>query len=129
MSTNANRTELVNFIHHFTEEETAALNKQLSDDLAELGEVEEEKKESAARFGATIKHLRATMAHTNRKVRDGYEERSGECSVTRDVRSQRVLYHLLETGDLVKERPFEGRDFQLAIDDGLYPTGDADPVS
>lgn len=121
------RTEQVNFIHQFSDEETDALNKVLSDNLAEYGEVEGEKKESSATLGARLKQLRKTMDFTNRKLRDGYEERTGECSVTRDVRSHRVLYHLLETGELVKERPFEGKDYQLAIDDGLYEDGEIPP--
>lgn len=120
------RTAHVNYIHRFSEEEVDALNKVLSDTLAEYGETEEEKKEIAAEFSAKLKKLRGLMDGTNRKLRDGYEERSGECSVTRDTRSQRVLYHLLETGDLVKERDFEGKDFQLAIDDGLYDGRDYD---
>ena len=116
----AKRTETIRYIHNLTPDEQAALYASLSDALSEYERLDDERKTIAGEMTARLKSLRAEMEHTNRRVRDGYEERLGECSITRDVRAQKVYYHLLETGEMVKERDFEGSDYQLALDDGLY---------
>ena len=120
------RTENVRYIHTFTEEERAEQYARLSDVVEEYERVEEEKKATVAEFNSKLKNLRQVRIEVNDMIRDGYEERMGTCSVTRDVRAQKVYYHLLGSGELVKERDFDGADFQMSIDDGLYDGGSED---
>lgn len=111
------RVENVWYVYHFTEKERALLAHDLSTGYSELLELKDEKASVVSDFNSRIKEQEANLKATNRKLRDGYEQREAECGVTRDFDKMKVYYHDLMTGELVKERAMLPGDMQLDLDE------------
>lgn len=103
---------------HFTDAELLGISKEMSQNVAQRAQAENDKKRMAKEFDARIATMDAAIDLASEKVRSGYECRNVACSVTynspkpgmkevrRDDTGELVEAVMMTSGELQEELPF-----------------------
>ena len=113
--------------HVLTRDEVIDESELLAAEMAEVNELEREKKQAADNFKGKITEVQISMGERAKKIRNGYEMRSVECIPTPDY-ADKVMRFYTDDMELVDERPLtpdelqQRFEFEQAQDEALERT-------
>ncbi len=96
-----------------TEEERASLGRLAAHEVKAYGEIEEQKKQALADFGARLKAARKTIDELSEKVDTGVEWRMVECHRITDRYLGRVRVVRTDTGQVIEDRSLTHGESQM----------------
>lgn len=111
------KQEYVEIKHYFSQEERNNIASKLAEKQIEIGELEDDKKSAASRFKAEIDARTAEVKLFSRQIKDGFVFLNVYADVHRNFKEKQWEWIDPTTGEVVKTKPFEGKDFQMTIDD------------
>jgi len=97
--------------YKFNSDEIVAESELLAQEMAEVSDLEAEKKRVADNFKGKISHVQLSMAERAKKIRDGYEYRSIECTPVPDYEEKLMRFYDDDMA-LIDERPLTPDELQ-----------------
>lgn len=111
------KQEYISIKHPFSQDERNDIAAKLAEKQIEIGELEDEKKSAASRYKAEIDARTAEVKLYSRQIKDGFVFLDIYADVHRNFKDKQWEWIDPATGEIVKTKPFEGKDFQMTIDD------------
>jgi hypothetical protein len=109
-------TEIVEIEHHLTDEEKIQMGAEMSAFVKEHDELETERKEVAAVYGAKLKSLMGKISSRARILNDGFYHENVECDFEYDYRNKEVVYYFAGTKTEAHRRDMTPDEFQQPLD-------------
>ena len=109
-------TEIVDIKHLLTDDEKIQIGAEMSSFVNEHNELEQEKKDAAAVYGAKLKTLMEKVSERANTLSLGYYYSSVECDFEYDYRNKQVVYYPAGTKDEVHRRDMTPDEFQQPLD-------------
>ncbi len=107
-------TEYVKY--EFSEVETQDISKVLAQKVAELSQMESDKKGVVSDFKGKIDTLQAAVNDNAHKITTGFEMRRVECEITADYENKLWRCERIDTGQEVWQKTMTSDDLQTRLD-------------
>ena len=111
------KPETINIEYKLTPDEKAQLSTEIMDMLADMEDLEQEKKDSNATFNAKINMLKENINAQAQIHRQGWEPRTVECDVVMDYKGHKVVYLYAGTDNEAATRKMTPDEFQMPLAD------------
>lgn len=103
-------------MYHFSGEELLAKGKDISQQLSDLRQLENEKKAITSEYKAKIDAKQAEININSGHIQNGFCYRNYECYLVRNFDSGNREYYDVHTGELVTQEKLSPDDYQVKID-------------
>lgn len=99
----------------FTREEKEELSQKMAQTIEDIGKIELEKKQAQKKFDSQIAAANREIHDLARKVKDGYELRDVEGTITYNYENKMKVYKRLDTGEEYKKIPMSINEQQMPL--------------
>ena len=109
--------EFINVKHFLTQDERNSMSFDLAEKQIDISGLEDEKKSVVSTYKAKIDAKTAEVKLLSHQIKDGYITLTINAEKRRNTKEKRWEWWDPNTGEMVKQEPFVGSDFQMTTED------------
>lgn len=109
--------EVIDYKHVLTQDERNEKAMQLAEKHIDIDTLKDEKKSMNTSYQAKIDQKMAEVNLFSIEIKDGYVTLTIQAEKRKNFFTHQWEWYNPNTGELLKTKPFEGRDWQMSVDD------------